>query len=74
MSYKFRACRFGKKKIVHILLEKGALVNEKNIAGSTPLHLACEYGDADIVSVITVQFILICEQYRVKKCFQLRHY
>ena len=51
---KYRACRFGKKKIVKILLEKGALVNEKNGAGSTALHLACEYGDVDIVSVRTV--------------------
>ena len=48
---KFRACRFGKKKIVYLLLEKGAGVNEKNAAGSTPLHLASEYGDPDIVKV-----------------------
>ena len=48
-----RACRFGKKKIVQILLERGASANEKNVAGSTPLHLACEYGDGDIVKVST---------------------
>ena len=46
-----RACNFGKKKIVQILLERGASANEKNVAGSTPLHLACEYGDGDIVKV-----------------------
>ena len=48
-----RACRFGKKKIVQILLERGASANEKNVAGSTPLHLACEYGVGDIVKVST---------------------
>ena len=68
---KFRACRFGKRKIVYILLEKGALVNEKNVAGSTPLHLACEYGDADIVSVITVLLMIQYENSSgLYLCFQ----
>ena len=53
---KCRACRFGKKKIVSLLLEKGASVNEKNVAGSTPLHLACEYGDPDIVKVLIMGY------------------
>ena len=56
---KIRACRFGKKKIVNILLEKGASVNEKNVFGSTPLHLACEYGDLDIVRVGISNFICL---------------
>ena len=47
----YRATRFGKLSIVDTLLERGASVNVRNKFGSTPLHLACEYGHHDIVKV-----------------------
>ena len=46
-----RASRFGKITAVTILLEKGASVSVRNSFGSTPLHLACEYGHHEIVKV-----------------------
>ena len=46
-----RAARFGKCTAVSILLERGASVNVRNNFGSTPLHLACEYGHHEIVKV-----------------------
>ena len=48
-----RATRFGKKKFVDILLDAGASVDVRNNFGSTPLHLACEYGHHDVVKVDT---------------------
>ena len=51
----FRAIRFGKISAVDALLEKGASVNVRNKFGSTPLHLACEYGHQNIVKVRTVK-------------------
>ena len=47
----YRASRFGKCTAVGILLERGAAINVRNNFGSTPLHLACEYGHHDIVKV-----------------------
>ena len=46
-----RAARFGKRIAVSILLERGASINVRNNFGSTPLHLACEYGHHEIVKV-----------------------
>ena len=47
----YRAARFGKCTAVSILLERGASINVRNNFGSTPLHLACEYGHHEIVKV-----------------------
>ena len=52
-----RATRFGKTSVVRVLLEKGASVTAINNSGSTPLHLACEYGHLEIVKVHRVEFI-----------------
>ena len=46
-----RAARFGKCTAVSMLLERGASINVRNNFGSTPLHLACEYGHHEIVKV-----------------------
>ena len=48
---RYRAARFGKCIAVSILLERGASINVRNNFGSTPLHLACEYGHHEIVKV-----------------------
>ena len=58
MYFIIRATRFGKVAAVEILLEQGASVNVINATGATPLHLACEYGQFEIVKVILVFLIV----------------
>ena len=48
-----RACRYGNKKVVVSLLAKGASPCVRNAKGATPLHLACQFKQMDIVKVST---------------------
>jgi ankyrin repeat protein len=42
----------GNKEVVTYLLEKGALVNARNVYAESPLHWACKMGDASIVRLL----------------------
>ncbi len=44
------ACLKGQKKVVELLVERGAQIDHTDKHGRTPLDLAAFYGDADIVS------------------------
>lgn len=44
------ACLKGQKKVVEILVERGAQIDHTDKHGRTPLDLAAFYGDSDIVS------------------------
>ncbi|CAC5410694.1 unnamed protein product [Mytilus coruscus] len=46
------ACRDGHLKTVHILLDKGAMVNKTNNFGETPLYTACICGHYDLVKCL----------------------
>ena len=59
----YRASRFGKSTAVSILLERGASVNVRNNFGSTPLHLACEYGHLEIVQVRILVLIIFSKEH-----------
>ena len=42
------ACRFGSLKVVQVLVEHGANINQTTDNGVTPLHLAAKYGSFDV--------------------------
>lgn len=48
------ACLKGHKNVVQFLVEKGAVIDHTDKNGRTPLDLAAFYGDAEIVSVISL--------------------
>ncbi|ORX84803.1 putative ankyrin repeat protein [Anaeromyces robustus] len=37
------ACKYGRKKIVKVLLDYGADINKQDNEGNTPLHMTCKY-------------------------------
>ncbi|XP_053623238.1 poly [ADP-ribose] polymerase tankyrase isoform X2 [Plodia interpunctella] len=41
-----------RKQVIEILIRKGALVNEKNKAGQTPLQIATELGHVDAMDIL----------------------
>lgn len=47
-----QACHFGHFDVVKILLEKGALVNQRNQTGTTALMRACQEGHTHIVKLL----------------------
>ena len=49
------SCKFGFEKLVDLLIEKGANINEKNILGETPLSLAQLYNHDDLAMKILKQ-------------------
>ncbi len=49
-----RACRYGNKKVVRMLLDRGATPSVRNSVGMTPLHLACLFNHIDIARVKAV--------------------
>ena len=42
----------GNKELITYLLEKGALVNARNVYAESPLHWACKMGDTSIVRLL----------------------
>jgi ankyrin repeat protein len=51
-EYLFQAVRLGDKNLVHILLDAGAPINEKDEKQITPLHHAVSAGRLDIVNLL----------------------
>ena len=54
-----RAARFSNKKVVRMLLDRGATPSVRNLVGMTPLHLACLFNNIDIAKVITIHLLLM---------------
>lgn len=51
------ACLKGHKNVVQFLVEKGAVIDHTDKNGRTPLDLAAFYGDAEIVSAISLELL-----------------
>ena len=55
-GYELKILHSGNKKIVVSLLAKGASPCVRNAKGATPLHLACQFKQMDIVKVSILYF------------------
>ena len=52
MEHRHRALRDDRRAVVQALLDYGADLNSRNLAGKTPLAVAAEYGAVDLVQVL----------------------
>ena len=64
-----RASLHGHTKIVRLLLEAGASVNNQNERGETALMFASEYGHTEIVKLLEVWISYIGSDSLIKVCF-----
>ena len=46
------ACEHGSKKIIELLINKGAKISVANAEGVTPLHIACREGCSEVVNLL----------------------
>jgi ankyrin repeat protein len=59
ICFLFRAARFSNKKVVRMLLDRGATPSVRNLVGMTPLHLACLFNNIDITRVSTQMMAIV---------------